>query len=179
MADGRLLPDRVDPAVVAARVSPRARARPGHPHGVGVRLGDLPVPGDRVHPPGADGHWSEAVPFGIFPHLDWTSAFSIRYGNLYYNPFHMLSIAFLYGSAVLFAMHGGTVLAVSRFGGEREVEQILDRGTAYERGALLWRWCMGFNATAEVDPSLGLVVRGSDPADRRYRHAAERDKWAG
>ncbi len=95
------------------------------------------------------GHWSESVPFGIFPHLDWTSAFSIRYGNLYYNPFHMLSIAFLYGSAVLFAMHGGTVLAVSRFGGEREVEQILDRGTAYERGALLWRWCMGFNATAE------------------------------
>jgi photosynthetic reaction center M subunit len=95
------------------------------------------------------GHWSEAPPFGIFPHLDWTSAFSIRYGNLYYNPFHGLSIAFLYGSAVLFAMHGGTVLAVSRFGGEREVEQILDRGTAYERGALLWRWTMGFNATAE------------------------------
>ncbi len=43
------------------------------------------------------GHWSEAVPFGIFPHLDWTAAFSIRYGNLFYNPFHMLSIAFLYG----------------------------------------------------------------------------------
>ena len=42
------------------------------------------------------GHWSEAVPFGIFPHLDWTAAFSIRYGNLFYNPFHMLSIAFLY-----------------------------------------------------------------------------------
>jgi photosynthetic reaction center M subunit len=95
------------------------------------------------------GHWSEAPPFGVFPHLDWTSAFSIRYGNFYYNPFHMLSIAFLYGSAVLFAMHGGTVLAVSRFGGEREVEQIVDRGTAYERGALLWRWTMGFNATAE------------------------------
>jgi photosynthetic reaction center M subunit len=95
------------------------------------------------------GNWGEAVPFGIFPHLDWTAAFSIRYGNLYYDPFHMLSIAFLYGSAVLFAMHGGTVLAVSRFGGEREVEQIVDRGTAYERGALLWRWCMGFNATAE------------------------------
>jgi photosynthetic reaction center cytochrome c subunit len=44
------------------------------------------------------GSWSEAVPFGIFPHLDWTAAFSIRYGNLFYNPFHMLSIAFLYGS---------------------------------------------------------------------------------
>ncbi len=95
------------------------------------------------------GSWAEAVPFGIFPHLDWTAAFSIRYGNLFYNPFHMLSIAFLYGCAVLFAMHGGTILAVSRFGGEREVEQITDRGTAAERGALFWRWTMGFNATFE------------------------------
>lgn len=95
------------------------------------------------------GSWSEAVPFGIFPHLDWTAAFSIRYGNLFYNPFHMLSIAFLYGSVLLFAMHGGTILAVSRFGGDREVEQIVDRGTASERAALFWRWTMGFNATME------------------------------
>ena len=95
------------------------------------------------------GSWAEAVPFGIFPHLDWTAAFSIRYGNLFYNPFHMLSIVFLYGSAVLFAMHGATILAVSRFGGEREVEQIVDRGTAAERAALFWRWTMGFNATFE------------------------------
>jgi len=95
------------------------------------------------------GNFSEAVPFGIFPHLDWTAAFSIRYGNLFYNPFHMLSIAFLYGSALLFAMHGATILAVSRLGGEREIEQILDRGTASERAALFWRWTMGFNATME------------------------------
>ena len=95
------------------------------------------------------GHWSEAVPFGIFPHLDWTAAFSIRYGNLFYNPFHMLSIAFLYGSTLLFAMHGATVLATSRFGAEREVEHAYDRGTAFERGGLFWRWTMGFNATAE------------------------------
>jgi hypothetical protein len=27
--------------------------------------------------------WSEAVPFEIFPHLGWTAAFSIRYGNLF------------------------------------------------------------------------------------------------
>ena len=95
------------------------------------------------------GSWGEAVPFGIFPHLDWTAAFSIRYGNLFYNPFHMLSIAFLYGSTLLFAMHAGTILAVSRFGGEREIEQIVDRGTASERAALFWRWTMGFNATME------------------------------
>jgi photosynthetic reaction center M subunit len=95
------------------------------------------------------GNWGEAVPFGIFPHLDWTAAFSIRYGNLFYNPFHMLSIVFLYGSALLFAMHGATILAVSRFGGEREIEQIVDRGTASERAALFWRWTMGFNASME------------------------------
>jgi photosynthetic reaction center M subunit len=95
------------------------------------------------------GDWGEAVPFGIFPHLDWTASFSMRYGNLFYNPFHMLSIVFLYGSAVLFGMHAATILAVGRYGGEREIEQITDRGTAAERAALFWRWTMGFNATME------------------------------
>jgi photosynthetic reaction center M subunit len=95
------------------------------------------------------GSWSEAVPYGIFTHLDWTNNFSITYGNLFYNPFHALSIVFLYGSALLFAMHGATILAVSRFGGDRELEQIVDRGTAAERAALFWRWTMGFNATME------------------------------
>lgn len=95
------------------------------------------------------GSFGESVPFGIFPHLDWTAAFSIRYGNLFYNPFHALSIAFLYGSTLLFAMHGATVLALSHLGGEREIGQVVDRGTAAERGALFWRWTMGFNATFE------------------------------
>ena len=95
------------------------------------------------------GSWSEAVPFGLFPHLDWTAAFSIRYGNLFYNPFHCLSIVFLYGSTLLFAMHGATILAVGRYGGERELEQITDRGTAAERAGLFWRWTMGFNASYE------------------------------
>jgi photosynthetic reaction center M subunit len=95
------------------------------------------------------GSWSEAVPFGIFPHLDWTAAFSIRYGNLFYNPFHALSIAFLYGSCLLFAMHAGTVLSTVRYGGDREIEQVVDRGTAGERMALFWRWTMGFNANVE------------------------------
>ena len=95
------------------------------------------------------GSWSEAVPYGIFSHLDWTNTFSLTHGNLFYNPFHALSIAFLYGSALLFAMHGATILAVSRFGGDRELEQIVDRGTASERAALFWRWTMGFNATME------------------------------
>ena len=95
------------------------------------------------------GSWSEAVPYGMFPHLDWTTAFSLRYGNLFYNPFHMLSITFLYGSVLLFAMHAATILATGRYGAHREIEQIVDRGTAAERGALFWRWTIGFNATIE------------------------------
>ena len=95
------------------------------------------------------GSWSEAVPFGIFPHLDWTNNFSLLHGNLFYNPFHCFSIGFLYGSALLFAMHGATILSVTRYGGDRELDQIADRGTASERAALFWRWTMGFNATME------------------------------
>jgi len=95
------------------------------------------------------GSWGEAVPYGIFPHLDWTAAFSIRYGNLFYNPFHALSIVFLYGSTLLFAMHGATVLALTHLGGEREIGLVVDRGTAAERGSLFWRWTMGFSATFE------------------------------
>ncbi|MBL8347002.1 MAG: photosynthetic reaction center subunit M [Rubrivivax sp.] len=99
--------------------------------------------------PLAMGNWGEGVPFGIFPHLDWTAAFSLRYGNLFYNPFHALSIAFLYGATMLFAMHGATILAVSRYGGDREIDQIIDRGTASERAVLFWRWTMGWGATME------------------------------
>jgi photosynthetic reaction center M subunit len=95
------------------------------------------------------GSWSEAVPFGIFPHLDWTQNFSLRYGNLFYNPFHALSIVFLYGATLLFAMHAATILATTRYNSEREIDQIMDRGTGAERGMLFWRWTMGFNATIE------------------------------
>ncbi len=133
------------------------------------------------------GAWSEAVPYGIFSHLDWTNAFSITYGNLFYNPFHALSIAFLYGSALLFAMHGATILAVSRLGGDRELEQIVDRGSASERAALFWRWTMGFNATMEgihrwawwfailcpITGGIGILLSGT-VVDNWYLWAQER-----
>jgi photosynthetic reaction center M subunit len=134
------------------------------------------------------GSWSEAVPFGIFPHLDWTAAFSIRYGNLFYNPFHALSIVFLYGSTLLFAMHGATILALGRYGGEREIELVLDRGTAAERGALFWRWCMGFNASFEsihrwawwfavlcpITGGIGILLTGT-VVDNWYLWAVDRN----
>ena len=95
------------------------------------------------------GNFGEAPPFGLIPHLNWTATTSVVYGNWYYNPFHMLSIVFLYGSTMLFGMHGGTILATARYGSERESREIVDRGTASERAALFWRWTMGFNATME------------------------------
>ena len=101
-----------------------------------------------IRPALGDG-WVDAVPYGIFSHLIWTNNFSLAHGNFFYNPFHALSIVFLYGSAILFAMHGATILATGRYGAEREIEQITDRGTAAERGGLFWRWTMGFNASIE------------------------------
>ena len=53
-----------------------------------------------IDPSSLMGSWSEAV-YGIFSHLDWTMNFSVVYGNLFYNPFHALSIAFLCSSALL------------------------------------------------------------------------------
>jgi photosynthetic reaction center M subunit len=109
------------------------------------------------------GHWSEAVPFGIFPHLDWTAAFSIRYGNLFYNPFHMLSIAFLYGSTLLFAMHGATILAVSRSAASASSSR---SSIAERRGAgrAVLALDDGLQRDDGIDPSLGLVVRRALPA---------------
>ena len=122
------------------------------------------------------GSWSEAVPFGIFPHLDWTAAFSIRYGNLFYNPFHMLSIAFLYGSALLFAMHGATMLAVSRYGGDREIDQITDRGTAAGARGTVLALDHGLQRHHGIHPPLGLVVCGAHRDHRRHRHPADRHR---
>ncbi|MCR9129836.1 MAG: photosynthetic reaction center subunit M [Alphaproteobacteria bacterium] len=132
------------------------------------------------------GSWAEAVPYGIFSHLEWTNNFSLLYGNLFYNPFHMWSIFFLYGSALLFAMHGATILAVGRLGGDREIEQIVDRGTASERAGLFWRWTMGFNATMEsihrwawwfavlttLTGGIGILITGT-LVDNWYLWAAE------
>ena len=163
MAHRRLLPDRLDPALVGPHLPPGrgrsawARTSPG-PSPSAIWL----YPRARLHPADADGQLGRggALRHLPAPRLDRGVLDPLRQPLL--QPVPLLSIAFLYGSTLLFAMHGATILAVSRFGGEREVEQIVDRGTASERGALFWRWTMGFNATMEVDPSLGLVVRGAD-----------------
>ncbi len=94
------------------------------------------------------GDWSEAPPHGIKGLLDWTNNVSVRYGNFYYNPFHMLSIFFLLGSTLLFSMHGATIWALEKYGAHEEEDEIEAPGTGTERAQLFWRWCMGFNANA-------------------------------
>ncbi len=73
-------------------------------------------------------------------------------------------------------MHGATILAVSRFGGEREIEQIVDRGTAGERAALFWRWTMGFNATVESIHRWAWWFAVLCPLGGRHRHPADRHR---
>ena len=122
----------------------------GHACGLGLRRGHLAVSWCSASSARwLMGSWSEAVPFGIFPHLDWTRLSPFGTATCSTTRSICSRIVFLYGSTLLFAMHGATILAVSRLGGEREIEQITDRGTASERAALFWRWTMGFNATME------------------------------
>jgi photosynthetic reaction center M subunit len=94
------------------------------------------------------GDWSEAPAHGIKALLDWTNNVSVRYGNFYYNPFHMLSIFFLLGSTLLLAMHAGTIWALEKYAAHEEWNEIQAPGTGTERAQLFWRWCMGFNANA-------------------------------
>jgi hypothetical protein len=55
VADRRLLPDRFDHPVVGADLPTCAGARHGYARRVGVRVGDLAVPGAGLHPPAARG----------------------------------------------------------------------------------------------------------------------------
>ena len=122
------------------------------------------------------GSWSEAVPFGIFPHLDWTAAFSIRYGNLFYNPFHALSIAFLYGSrSCCRRCTARTVLSTEPLRRRTEVERYIDRGTAVDRRRFLaldhglqrdtsrsiHRWAWWFAVLCPLVGGIGILLTGT------------------
>jgi photosynthetic reaction center M subunit len=94
------------------------------------------------------GSWAEAPGHGLKVHLDWVNNVSVRYGNFYYNPFHMLSIFFLLGSTMVLGMHGATIVATARYGAEREVSEMELERSGTHRAQLFWRWTMGFNANA-------------------------------
>jgi photosynthetic reaction center M subunit len=122
------------------RVYTRARALGmGHPRRLGLRGGDLALPRARLLPPDPDGLLGRGGALRHLPHLDWTNAFSIRYGNLFYNPFHCLSIVFLYGShpALRHARRHRSRHQPLR-GRPRDRADRRPRN-AFERGMLFWR----------------------------------------
>lgn len=100
-----------------------------------------------IHPVSMNS-WNEAPGHGLRAQLVWANNFSIKYGNFYYNPFHMVSIFGLLGSTVLLAMHGATILACVKYDAHRELDEIEASTGGTQRAMLFWRWVMGFNATA-------------------------------
>ncbi len=126
------------------------------------------------------GSWSEAVPFGIFPHLDWTAAFSLRYGNLFYNPFHMLSIAFpLWSDAAVRHAWGDHPRRKPLW---RRARNRADcgQGNGIRACCAVLALDDGFQRNDGIHPSLGLVVCRALSADRRHRHSPDGtvvDNW--
>jgi photosynthetic reaction center M subunit len=92
------------------------------------------------------GSWADAPALGLNSDLSWAQNFSVLWGNLYYNPWHQLAIFFLFGSMMLWGMHGATILATGSEGSHHEDAEIKNLSSGSEKAALFWRWTMGFNA---------------------------------
>jgi len=103
-----------------------------------------------VFRPLAMGSWAEAPALGLNSDLDWAQNFSVLWGNLYYDPWHMLAIFFLFGSTMLWGMHGATILATASEGSHMEDAEIKDMHSGSHKSMLFWRWTMGFNANPKT-----------------------------
>jgi len=128
-----------------------------------------------VFRPLAMGSWSEAPSLGLNADLDWAQNFSVLWGNLYYNPWHMLAIFFLFGSTMLWGMHGATILATAAEGSHQEDAEIKDMHSGSHKSMLFWRWTMGFNANPKtihdwlywfavgtvLSSALGIILTGT------------------
>jgi photosynthetic reaction center M subunit len=127
-----------------------------------------------VFRPIAMGSWAEAPALGLNSDIDWAQNFSVLWGNLYYNPWHMLAIFFLFGSTMLWGMHGATILATAAEGSHQEDAEIKDMHSGSHKSMLFWRWTMGFNANPKtihdwlwwfsvgtvLASSIGIIVTG-------------------
>jgi len=92
------------------------------------------------------GSWADAPALGLNSDLQWAQNFSVLWGNLYYNPFHQLAIFFLFGSTMLWGMHGATILATGAESSHHEDAEIKNMTSGSQKAALFWRWTMGANA---------------------------------
>ena len=93
------------------------------------------------------GSWADAPALGLNADLQWAQNFSVLWGNFYYNPWHQLAIFFLFGSTMLWGMHGATILATSSEGSHHEDSEIHNMTSGSQKSMLFWKWTMGFNAT--------------------------------
>jgi len=96
------------------------------------------------------GTWADAPGLGLNSDLDWAQNFSVLWGNFYYNPWHQLAIFFLFGSTMLWGMHGATILATGSEGSHHEDAEIIDMHSGSHKSMLFWRWTMGFNANPKT-----------------------------
>jgi photosynthetic reaction center M subunit len=92
------------------------------------------------------GSWADAPALGLNSDLQWAQNFSVLWGNLYYNPWHQLAIFFLFGSTMLWGMHGATILATGAESSHHEDAEIKNMTSGSQKAELFWRWTMGFNA---------------------------------
>jgi photosynthetic reaction center M subunit len=96
------------------------------------------------------GTWADAPGLGLNSDLDWAQNFSVLWGNFYYNPWHQLAIFFLFGSTMLWGMHGATILATASEGSHHEDAEVKNIHSGSQKSMLFWRWTMGFNATPKT-----------------------------
>jgi len=96
------------------------------------------------------GTWADAPGLGLNSDLDWAQNFSVLWGNFYYNPWHQLAIFFLFGSTMLWGMHGATILATGGEASHHEDAEIIDMHSGSHKSMLFWRWTMGFNANPKT-----------------------------
>lgn len=83
--------------------------------------------------PIAMGQWHEGFTLGVLPHLDWISNFGYRFNNFFYNPFHAIGIAGLFGSTWLLACHGSLILSAAQYRGPEggDIEDVFFREVQY------------------------------------------------
>ena len=160
------------------RIYRRARALGMGTHvRLGLRLGDLALPRARLHPADPDGQLERG---GALRHLPAPRLDRGLLASATATSSTTRSTCSRSSSSTArrccSRCTARTILAVSRFGGEREIEQIVDRGTASERAALFWRWTMGFNATMESIHRWAWWFAVLTHAHRRHRHPAHRHR---
>jgi hypothetical protein len=106
--------------------------------------------------------------------LDWTNYVNLEVGNIYYNPFHMISIFFLLGSVLILAIHGATIVATSKWGAEREIDEMVMEGSRNSSGAIVLALDDGIQRKFIQHSLVGMVVCSTVWDYRINRHP---DQW--